>query len=884
VVVDNGSRDDSLTGIEELELPLHVLRNGENRGFAAACNQGAAAAGAETILFLNPDARLEAGSLQRPLQLLSDPAHAAVGIVGIQLQHLDGTVARSCARIPDLRQLLAHTIGLDRLSPRLFPGVVMREWDHARSAYVGHVIGAFLLIRRSLFEQLGGFDEQFFVYYEDLDLSARAAAAGVRTCYLVEARAYHRGGGTSEQAPVERLCYVRAAWSGMHKHQSCRRLVNCRGRPAAGIPHARAVGSRAWQRCRRAPRRARTRSAAARLANALGCRSGEHASNESGIAGSTAVRLLVLTTLPVEAPGERLRVYQYLPWFEQAGVEVTVDAIYGSQQHEVLGRPGGLIPKTAGLARGLVRRLVTLLRADRYDAALVYRQPIFFWPGLAERVLHAHGVPYVFDFDDSIYLRPPEALSPLAALLRPPAGVARTVAGAACTVVGNQLLADYALQHSQLVEVIPTTVDTDRFRPVPADAGTPRQDVVIGWLVSPTTVRYLRLILPVLESLVERYPQLRVRVVGGAMAAEHARIESAPWSLAGEARELAGFDIGVMPLSDDEWTRGKCGLKLIQYMAAGLPVVASPVGVNREIVRAGVNGYLAATEREWVAALARLIESAALRRELGAPRIAEAEYSLSMWAPRYLAILRQAAQVLARAGLMRWWTSRSQRLRRAVWAGGRAPHERESLTASSRPPASAAADPRGRHLHGVPRAGRAASRCTGKRIECQTTAPAPLPLSARGTGRLCCCSRQACPPRAAATAGSARGTGGHGAARRRLEQQLGRLVTQAELVERLRQSGMTRAQARARLRQAGYDPALADQYFDVLERGGEPQRASRRTRRLRRSSGSASPFRPARRRRATRCVTGLTRCCCATGARALLARDSLERDTPRSSA
>jgi glycosyltransferase involved in cell wall biosynthesis len=359
------------------------------------------------------------------------------------------------------------------------------------------------------------------------------------------------------------------------------------------------------------------------------------------------VKLLVLTTLPVEAPGERLRVYQYLPWYERAGVEVTVDAIYGSQHHEVMGRPGGLIPKTAGLARGLLRRLATLLRAGRYDAALVYRQPVYFWPGMAERVLRAHGVPYVFDFDDSIYLRPPEALSPLAALLRPPAGVARTVAGAACTVVGNQLLADYALQHSPRVEVVPTTVDTDRFRPLPADAGTPRNDVVIGWLGSPTTARYLRLVLPVLESLVERYPQLRVRVVGGRIAAAHPRIESRPWSLAGEAQELAGFDIGVMPLPDDEWTRGKCGLKLIQYMAAGLPVVASPVGVNREIVRAGVNGYLAATEREWVAALARLIESAPLRRELGARgrAIAEAEYSLSMWAPRYLAILRQAAQV-----------------------------------------------------------------------------------------------------------------------------------------------------------------------------------------------------------------------------------------------
>jgi GT2 family glycosyltransferase len=208
VVVDNGSRDDSLAGLAALALPLCVLRNQENRGFAAACNQGAAAGHADAILFLNPDARLEAGSLERPLELMADRAHEDVGIAGIQLLHEDGTVARCCARIPRLPQLLAHTIGLDRLSPRLFPGVVMRDWAHDRSADVGHVMGAFLLIRRSLFERLGGFDEQFFVYYEDLDLSARAAAAGARTRYLVEARAHHRGGGTSEQVPVERLCYA----------------------------------------------------------------------------------------------------------------------------------------------------------------------------------------------------------------------------------------------------------------------------------------------------------------------------------------------------------------------------------------------------------------------------------------------------------------------------------------------------------------------------------------------------------------------------------------------------------------------------------------------------------------------------------------------------
>ncbi len=207
VVVDNASSDGSLAGLEESELPLTVIRNRENRGFAAACNQGAAVGNADYLLFLNPDTRLQANSLSVPQAFLSDPAHADVGICGIQLLDDHGQVARNCSRLPTTGILLSQATGLNRLFPRRFSGQAMSNWDHSTTRSVDQVIGAFFFTRRAVFEALGGFDERFYVYFEEVDFSLRAKGAGWQTIYLADARAYHRGGGTSEQVKARRLFY-----------------------------------------------------------------------------------------------------------------------------------------------------------------------------------------------------------------------------------------------------------------------------------------------------------------------------------------------------------------------------------------------------------------------------------------------------------------------------------------------------------------------------------------------------------------------------------------------------------------------------------------------------------------------------------------------------
>ncbi|SMH41915.1 glycosyltransferase family 2 protein [Azospirillum agricola] len=219
VVVDNASTDGSADHLPGNGLPLTVLRNDRNRGFAAACNQGAVDSRADHILFLNPDTELGPASLAPALAFLEEPANARVGIVGIRLRGEDGAIQRSCARAPTPSRLMAQSVGLDRAMPKQFPPHFMQEWDHGDTRPVDQVMGAFLLIRSSLFESLGGFDERYFVYFDDVDLCLSARRAGWEVVHFAGAEARHKGCGTTEGIKDIRLFYSlrsRLLFSGKH--------------------------------------------------------------------------------------------------------------------------------------------------------------------------------------------------------------------------------------------------------------------------------------------------------------------------------------------------------------------------------------------------------------------------------------------------------------------------------------------------------------------------------------------------------------------------------------------------------------------------------------------------------------------------------------------
>lgn len=205
IVLDNASVDESAQALVCGDVPVCLVRNSDNRGFGAACNQGATFARGEYLLFLNPDAVLESESISGALGAISGGKFGRVGVCGIKLVDEQGEVARGCARKPTPVDFVAASFGVDKLFPRL--AYVMRSWDHGESRVVDHVIGAFYLVRRDVFLAFGGFDERFFVYLEDLDFSVRIKAAGYSNLYFAGARAFHKGGGTSETIKAARLFY-----------------------------------------------------------------------------------------------------------------------------------------------------------------------------------------------------------------------------------------------------------------------------------------------------------------------------------------------------------------------------------------------------------------------------------------------------------------------------------------------------------------------------------------------------------------------------------------------------------------------------------------------------------------------------------------------------
>lgn len=352
------------------------------------------------------------------------------------------------------------------------------------------------------------------------------------------------------------------------------------------------------------------------------------------------MKVLFLLTNPAASPGERYRILQYLPRLEDLGIEPRVNTLLTDDVYRRLQAPRGRAVAAAKIATAAVARLTKLLQTDPVDLVVMYRQPVDPPPHLLERMLRRKRLPFLFDFDDAIFLPPPSPVSRVSGFLRSPARVPELIRGAKLTTVGNDYLASFARRHSDGVHIVPTCVDAERYEPRQHRDGS---RTVLGWVGSRSTAAYLHELDDVWK-LISREGYV-LRVVGGSYDTANIQIEERPWALETELTDLAEFDIGLMPLPDDPWTRGKCGLKILQYMAAGIPTVASPVGVNVEIIEHGVNGFLASTPQEWVDAIAALAADASLRTRIGAAGRATVEerYSLKSWAPRFAEMMKRAA-------------------------------------------------------------------------------------------------------------------------------------------------------------------------------------------------------------------------------------------------
>jgi glycosyltransferase involved in cell wall biosynthesis len=322
------------------------------------------------------------------------------------------------------------------------------------------------------------------------------------------------------------------------------------------------------------------------------------------------MKILLLSRYDRTGASSRLRSYQYIPMLKRFGIDVHVAPLLS--EHYIRRLFAGQPTHWGEVLGSYLRRVSHILKAKSYDLLWIEKELFPNLPAWFEAALFRRRISYVVDYDDAIFDRYRFSQNPFKKLLA--RKIDSVMRNASIVICGNKYLAEHALLVSaRRVEIIPTVVDIGRYstaRHVSNDR------IVIVWIGTPTTAKYIDIAAPALRLAAKEYP-LQLRVIGAHFRATGLDVECRAWSEESEVQEVQECTIGIMPLADTPWERGKCGYKLVQYMACGLPVIASPVGMNKELVTEGVNGFLPSNEEEWLSANLILFRDQQFRMKKG---------------------------------------------------------------------------------------------------------------------------------------------------------------------------------------------------------------------------------------------------------------------------
>jgi glycosyltransferase involved in cell wall biosynthesis len=341
-------------------------------------------------------------------------------------------------------------------------------------------------------------------------------------------------------------------------------------------------------------------------------------------------------------------IYSYLEFFQAAGIRATVAPLFDDHyfSFRVLTRPaslGEIARHSVYFGRRVARRLGQVFQAGRFDLVVLEKELLPYFPFGLELLLRRNQPRVITLYDDAVYIgyqRHPWALIRLLCREK----IRQVMQISSRVIVWNKYLADYAARFNPQVTIVNSAVDLRRYR-LKSDWEQAEGRVILGWIGTPNSFRYLAGLDDVLRDLARRHG-VKLRVVSSVdYQSSSIPVENRRWGLETEVDDLCTFDIGIMPLADDPWTRGKSAYKAVQYMAVGLPVVGSPVGTASEVICDGVSGYLAGTPEQWRERLALLIENPELRRQQGLAgrKRVEQTYSLQAVAPRLIEAIQSAA-------------------------------------------------------------------------------------------------------------------------------------------------------------------------------------------------------------------------------------------------
>jgi len=352
--------------------------------------------------------------------------------------------------------------------------------------------------------------------------------------------------------------------------------------------------------------------------------------------------LFIAAHRPDRSPSQRFRFEQYFDFLRANGFECDFSFLLNEREDKTFYSKGKVLAKINVFVDSWKRRQHDVMVASSYDIIFIQREAFMTTAIRFEKIFAKSGAKVIFDFDDAIWKLDISDGNKMFKWLKDPSKTPKIISLSHHVIAGNPYLADYAKQYNQNVTVIPTTIDTNYH--LRKTAYQDKDKICIGWTGSLTTIKHFRLAEGILKKLKNKYGEkIHFKVIGEkSYRNEELGVVGIPWNRKTEITELEDIDIGIMPLEDDEWSKGKCGFKGLQYMAMEIPAVLANVGVNTEIIQHGENGYIAKNDEEWFELLSQLIDSFELRKRLGKAgrKTIEEKYSVESQKGRYLEVLR----------------------------------------------------------------------------------------------------------------------------------------------------------------------------------------------------------------------------------------------------
>lgn len=357
-----------------------------------------------------------------------------------------------------------------------------------------------------------------------------------------------------------------------------------------------------------------------------------------------SISVCALTLYPYDTvPGQRFRIEQWQPFLEEENIFVDYYSFADKNLTKIMPKPGNFPAKIGGMTKGLLKRFAHLRHLSKYDVILVYRAAAMLGPAFFERLIKLSGRPVIYDFDDAIFLEHTNEANKFFGWLKFANKTAAICRLSDHITVGNEWLAEYARKFNPRVTVIPSSVNTDVY--IPRDNSESAADkIIVGWTGSSTSQTHLEMFAPTLKKLLAKHPNIEIHVHSDRSPDFPFEVPFVwhQWTPDNEVEVISKFDIGIMPLPDDEWSQGKCSMKALLYMSLGIPTVCSDIGMNRQVIVHGENGFLAQDEAEWLKALSDLIADRNLQRVVGksARNTIMERYSMKKCADLFASVVR----------------------------------------------------------------------------------------------------------------------------------------------------------------------------------------------------------------------------------------------------